>query len=284
MARDERDERDEHPGHREVLTMSALGVSALLLPSATAAASLDGRSLDEDTEVSYVSGDAPLASWRTFVISSRTDYEVEAEKTGSRRTALIADTGTDQRPNPNAYVGAGTVTAGKIGFDDEFSRDWRVLNDPSTTGFDLTASPYVEYRLRTVSNRSVAVRSFVLHSTRAAQEGLSLRFYSSTDGFATSTLRRIASHSLENRKIVVDLTGTITGGVTIAGGQTLAVRMYVFTGAAANNVFVDPRNDGGVQPRTGLTAADTAQSAFESPSLIGLPEGAASFIGQEAFV
>ncbi len=150
---------------------------------------------------------------------------------------------------------------GRIGYGDA-SRDWKVQN--SSPGIDHTASPYVEYLLTPESGRTVAVRSLVLHSTRlGSSSALSLAFFRSSDGFATQNLRRTATHVNLCRRIAVDL-----GGVTVAGGTTLAVRMYFYRTAGRNDVYVRDRNESGVNPtpRAGLTTADASRAGFRKSS------------------
>jgi len=275
------------PSRREILTASAVGISTLMLPSAAAAASLPVSAAPLNGQVSY-SGDVLLASWTSFFISARTSGDagnrVFAQLSADYRLAsVVADSNTDQRPNPNAFVGDGlNIPDGKIGFSGVSSRDWSVQN--SSSGIDHTASPYVEYRLTPENGRTVVVRSLVLHSTRlGSNTALSLAFFRSSDGFATQNLRRTATHINEYRKIVVDL-----GGVTVAGGTTLAVRMYFYRTAGQNDVYVRDRDESGTgqpTPRTGLTTADTGQ-ASENPSVApaSLPNAAVSFIGREVVV
>lgn len=280
-----RDEPEGDPGRREVLTVSALGISTLLLPSATAAASLAVDSAAATAPVTYVAGDAPLASWGSFQIGSNTTPDGTTFAIPRDTDYLLANVidaaGTNQRPNPAAFVGTGIITDGSIGYSGT-SRAWRVRN--TSPSIDHSSTPYVEYRLRVASDRAVEVRSLVLHSTTLGSDrDLNLAFFRSTDGFSTRQLVRTATPILANRKIVVGL-----DGIRIAGGETLTVRMYFYsTDDEAIDVFVNARNRIANPPREGLTEFDTAQPA-EDPSVdpgpVELPEAAVSFVGQQVLV
>ena len=276
------------PDRRRVLAASGLGITTLVLPGASAAASVLSAGFAPSTQVAYEAGDAPIVAWSPFAIDSQTSGTTFTPRPSDYRLATLVAS-ADQRPNPNAFAGADSnVTGGGIGYsqfgDSATTTDWVVRNTSSE--FDVADTPYVEYAMTVADGRTAVVRSLVIHSFRLGQDDpLGLAFYRSTDGFSTYQLRRTTDPSNQYRQIVVDL-----GDVTVTAGTTLAVRMYVFgTDNSANSLFVRARDETGITPtpRTGLEAGDAAPGTDpdpEDPSAapVNLASAAVSFIGQDA--
>jgi hypothetical protein len=223
---------------RGVLIGGGLGVAAMVLPSAAAAAS--GLSF-VPTAASYGENDELVAAWLPFdsgadvysgsgvaasarVASDVTAHLTQAGTTTSRSNFNPVD------PEISALTTGGTFS------------EWKMRNSSST--LDLASSPHLQFSIG-VSEGSLTLATLVLHSVRHMGVGgegallANLAAYVSTDGFVSSALRRTANVAVGSsfRHIVINLG---LSGQTFSAGQTVTVRIFPFAMPDARDVRFGP--------------------------------------------
>lgn len=222
---------------RGVLTASALGITTLALPGATAAASTLSF---EPAAASYDAADALVAAWLPF----DTDADVyggpgvAADGILTGLTAHLTQAGTTvSRGNLNPVDPEITAV------DSSSYSEWAMRN--SSQSLDLAASPHLQFSVG-VTSGTLQLATLVLHSVRNMAGGdntelANLAAYVSTDGFVTSTLRRTASIGVgvSFRHIVINLG---LSSQTLTSGQTATVRVYPYAMPNARNVRFAPYN------------------------------------------
>jgi len=263
-------------GRREVLAVSSLGIAALALPSAVAAAS--GLSFVPDA-ASY-DGDELVAAWLPFdsgadvyggsgvgasgrIAGELTAHLTQAGTTVSRSNFNPAD------PEISAVTTGGTYS------------EWKMRNSSST--LDLATSPHLQFSIG-VSDGSLTLATLVLHSVRHMGVGgdtalANLAAYVSTDGFVTSALRRTASLTVaaSHRHIVINLG---LAGQTFTAGQAVTVRIFPFAMPASRDVRFGPYNSSPAPEPLDASVDSLDPTVVNAPILSVGPNWIAGFVGK----
>ena len=257
---------------RDVLTATSLGITTVALPSATAAAS--GLSF-VPSAASYSENDVVVAGWLPFASDDEASYSGDgvAATTVAGLTAHLKLGGTTI-----SYGNLNPVDPEITGEDDTTSQSSWVMRNSSST-LDLANSPHLEFSV-SVTSGTLSLATFVLHSIRnqdtPSGSALNLAAYVSTDGFATSVLRRTARVEVadSNSHIVVNLglsAQTFTSG-------SVAVRVFPFATPTARDVRLNRYNsDPAPQPLDG--SVDTLVPSVVNTAIGGTQDWIAAFVG-----
>lgn len=261
---------------RSLLAGAAVGITTTALPRAAMAAS--PGTLEPSGAFTYPGDSEVLLYWTGF------DSTSTPSQSGTAANSTSA-TGTHQRGGTNdgttavSAGGGGTFTA------------WSIQNpDNELSVTDAPVSPHLEWTIENTGSGTLEVSSLVLYRVRnlanSTDGDLRLAFYvSTTAGFASPTLRRTISlgHNL-TRHIAVQL--GLTGGSTLANGETAPVRAFPYRTSTSRDVRLIQHNSNDGDPLTALIAGpDDIQNSivgYRSTSF-GTPDTGdhtAAFIGR----
>lgn len=254
---------------RSLLVGAGLGVTAMSLPSSVAAAS--GPSF-EPAAFDYGAGDELVAAWLPFNAGTA-DYSgsgVAADAALSDLTGNLTQGGTTAS-QLNLNVGDPEISGQNIAV-----ADWNVRN--SSGSIDTSTSPHLEFSI-SVGAGALSLGTLVLHAIRnmdGTGASINLAAYVSTDGFATSTLRRTATLAAGSsfRHVVINLG---LAGQTFTTG-TVSVRLFPFLTTPSRPLRLNAFNSSPTP--VALTSADTIDAARVNTQIGATgPNWIAGFVG-----
>ena len=262
-----------HVGRREALTASGLGITSLMLPAASAAAS---SLAFVPSGYTYSAGDRTVAAWLPFDSGVAATYTANSDKgqaafqiTNDGLSAFVTQAGTttstgDASPDDPEISGA-TVES-----DPYSASAWMMRNSSST--LNLATAPHLRFSV-TVNSGSLTLATLVLHSVRNMGGGaggpVNLAAYVTAPGDSGATLRRTATLSVADsfRHIVINLglsDRTFTSG-------TVTVQLFPYAMSEAREVrFARYDSDPAPQPLR------TPQDSFDDRVLGTLQESSGS--------
>jgi hypothetical protein len=254
------------------MATGTLGLSALLLPRAAAAASSPAlEAAATDVPVTYASGDIALLRWPQVATqdvvspSSPQAATVHADATGSGLSGTLTPGPADRFiSSTSSQWNEVNSTDPSIAWSTGSNTRWWWKN--SSTTVDPMTAPYVAYSMIT-GDRAVTLRSLCIHGLLQGVSGgpFDVSVRTSIGGYAVP-LRHVTGLGSSSRNIVVNLSGLST----IPAGMGVTFRLYLFntTGFAGYPQFSQ------AAAATGLTDDDTYDSrqGTASVSLIGTLE------------
>ena len=270
---------------RTALSASALGITSLVLPAATAAAS---SLLFEPSALTYGASDTAIAGWQPFDSDDPVEYSanggagVLAERIDrDHLTAYLTVAGANDPAGDPQVTGLDSTPL-------SFS-DWDMQNGSS--GVTLETSPHLRFTISVAAGGgTLTLATLVLHSVRNMAGGsnspVNLAAYVTAPaeggGDPVTTLRRTASilsssvypTSQSTRHVVINLG---LAGRSFAAGDTVTVRVYPYATAEVRQVRLN-RYSSDPAP-TAHTAQDAKDPDRVNATLETANDWMAAFVG-----